>query len=89
MENPIKMDDLGVPLFLETSIYIHQDVPKLSKTHNAIDEVWDLCEAKHEIGRRDTKDSMERIHRNLVDYEKDRLSSLDLQEKRGRKVHVY
>ena len=22
MENPIKMDDLGVPLFLETSIYI-------------------------------------------------------------------
>ena len=21
MENPIKMDDLGVPLFLETSIY--------------------------------------------------------------------
>ena len=23
MENPIKMDDLGVPLFLETPIYIH------------------------------------------------------------------
>ena len=23
MENPIKMDDLGVPLFLETSIYTH------------------------------------------------------------------
>ena len=23
MENPIKMDDLGVPLFLETSIYIY------------------------------------------------------------------
>ena len=23
MENPIKMDDLGVPLFLETSIYKH------------------------------------------------------------------
>ena len=22
MENPIEMDDLGVPLFLETSIYI-------------------------------------------------------------------
>ena len=22
MENPIKMDDLGVPLFLETSIYL-------------------------------------------------------------------
>ena len=22
-ENPIKMDDLGVPLFSETSIYIH------------------------------------------------------------------
>ena len=22
MENPIKMDDLGVPLFLETSIYV-------------------------------------------------------------------
>ena len=24
MENPIKMDDLGVPLFSETSIYINQ-----------------------------------------------------------------
>ena len=24
MENPIKMDDLGVPLFLETPIYEHQ-----------------------------------------------------------------
>ena len=24
MENPIKMDDLGVPLFLETPIYISQ-----------------------------------------------------------------
>ena len=23
MENPIKMDDLGVPLFLETPIYTH------------------------------------------------------------------
>ena len=23
-ENPIKMDDLGVPLFSETSIYIHR-----------------------------------------------------------------
>ncbi len=23
MENPIKIDDLGVPLFLETPIYIH------------------------------------------------------------------
>ena len=23
MENPIKMDDLGVPLFSETSIYIY------------------------------------------------------------------
>ena len=23
MENPIKMDDLGVPLFLDTSIYIY------------------------------------------------------------------
>ena len=23
MENPIKMDDLGVPLFLETAIYIY------------------------------------------------------------------
>ena len=29
MENPIKMDDLGVPLFLETPIYIYiQDFRK-------------------------------------------------------------
>ena len=26
MENPIKMDDLGVPLFLETPIYIHDKI---------------------------------------------------------------
>ena len=26
MENPIKMDDLGVPLFLETPIYIYRDI---------------------------------------------------------------
>ena len=24
MENPIKMDDLGVPLFLETPIYVEK-----------------------------------------------------------------
>ena len=27
MENPIKMDDLGVPLFLETPIYIQSTHP--------------------------------------------------------------
>ena len=27
MENPIKMDDLGVPLFSETSIYDLENVP--------------------------------------------------------------
>ena len=27
MENPIKIDDLGVPLFLETSIYIYIHLP--------------------------------------------------------------
>ena len=26
MENPIKMDDLGVPLFLETPIYFFENV---------------------------------------------------------------
>ena len=30
MENPIKMDDLGVPLFSETAIYINEiDLPKV------------------------------------------------------------
>ena len=29
MENPIKMDDLGVPLFSETSIYSHVHVEVL------------------------------------------------------------
>ena len=27
MENPIKMDDLGVPLFLETPIWLHNKSP--------------------------------------------------------------
>ena len=29
MENPIKMDDLGVPLFSETSIYPKQNLRRL------------------------------------------------------------
>ena len=28
MENPIKMDDLGVPLFLDTSIYLEPGVDR-------------------------------------------------------------
>ena len=28
VENPIKMDDLGVPLFLETPIYILSQAPQ-------------------------------------------------------------
>ena len=28
MESPIKIDDLGVPLFLETSIYLYHDSMK-------------------------------------------------------------
>ena len=27
MENPIKMDDLGVPLFTETPMYVYQLLP--------------------------------------------------------------
>ena len=30
MENPIKMDDLGVPLFLETSVLVYQIVRSFS-----------------------------------------------------------
>ena len=32
MENPIEMDDLGVPLYLETSIYIYIFFSKESQT---------------------------------------------------------
>ncbi len=48
MENPIKMDDLGVPLFLETPIYFHylclpnsiiQDVDDL----DVLNQAYDLC----------------------------------------------
>ena len=31
MENPIKMDDLGVPVFSETSIYIYIDMIYIHK----------------------------------------------------------
>ena len=35
MENPIKMDDLGVPLFLETPIYkyVHFEVENIILSH--------------------------------------------------------
>ena len=37
MENPIKMDDLGVPLFLETPKYHQQfQVPKMEVRKNLI-----------------------------------------------------
>ena len=32
MENPIKMDDLGVPLFLETSIYTPKNINMETET---------------------------------------------------------
>ncbi len=32
--NPIKMDDLGVPLFLETPIYSFFQTKELGKQHN-------------------------------------------------------
>ena len=32
MENPIKIDDLGIPLFLETPIYRVIDVLKMIKS---------------------------------------------------------
>ena len=34
MENPVKMDDLGVPLFLETSIYLSCDTPYIDLVHH-------------------------------------------------------
>ena len=36
MENLIKMDDLGVPLFLETPIYIHHT----NINHNGLEKVF-------------------------------------------------
>ena len=30
MENPIKMDDLGVPLFLETPIFLSSEIAAMS-----------------------------------------------------------
>ena len=47
MENPIKIDDLGVPLFLETPVYRYiypkthgsSGKPKISRSQNLI-ELW-------------------------------------------------
>ena len=38
-ENPIKMDDLGVPLFLETPIYLHL-YAELSEYHRLKLDKW-------------------------------------------------
>ena len=47
MENPIKMDDLGVALFLETSIYCRslalKATPNLKKSHSKKNRRTDLC----------------------------------------------
>ena len=52
MENPIKMDDLGVPLFLETSIYVyvvHNMIPASPRTTlfkiNFLFPRWDMLHA--------------------------------------------
>ena len=40
MENPIKVDDLGVPLFLETSIYyVHEGALKTQT--GCLGSMWD------------------------------------------------
>ena len=36
MENPIKMDDLGVPLFLETPIYPDFEGPSSTSSHQIL-----------------------------------------------------
>ena len=38
MENPIKIDDLGVPLFLETPIYVGEE-KRPSNLHPAIEPI--------------------------------------------------
>ena len=44
MENPIKMDDLGVPLFLETSIYFCGSTTQQKKA-----EVQRNCQSLHQV----------------------------------------
>ena len=47
MENPIKMDDLGVPLFSETSIYL-KDFEQISPLFKRmmIELLWQVLKAK-------------------------------------------
>ena len=42
MENPIKMEDLGVPLFSETSIWIHLDLDPRWNPMVVEDSTWTL-----------------------------------------------
>ena len=49
MENPIKMDDLGVPLFLETPIYEIEPAWNL-KNDGAISSSWIIFHSEGEPG---------------------------------------
>ena len=40
MENPIKIDDLGVPLFSETSIYTKLILKQTDTKHSRLREQW-------------------------------------------------
>ena len=62
MENPIKMDDLGVPLFLETPIYIYISYQKRGKVPIAMLDVQEVtklnissCTNQASKNRRKTK----------------------------------
>ena len=55
MENPIKMDDLGVPLFLETSTYFYKSnlVESTSPEHGSLNYLFcggKYMEAKNAFG---------------------------------------
>ena len=44
MENPIKMDDLGVPLFLETSIWVQKNGIQFGESFPWILRLFDAWE---------------------------------------------
>ena len=64
MENPMKVDDLGVPLFLETPIYIH--LPQESRNLKTGDlEIPDPCYTNPNPSIRESNDSYSTIYHHI------------------------
>ena len=66
MENPIKMDDLGVPLFLETSIYMFKKKLIQKMVQLLLDDDKTPTKIMVKLGNQPIKNGGKRTSRRII-----------------------